>query len=626
VIAAIQSKPDATSNTDSANANSGRGTTPLAFLSTLTAVANKFNDAHAETQTGTKSSHDRKGHEEKKTEDTSQIMEVPLAAAAVAVTVVVPVVTPIVADPMPTDATNLPALAPVELSKTDSSILLAELSSIPSSPTVAMPIQKILPSMPLPAMAQTPAGDTPDTPSAPTDGAAAMPTVRPHTSGTLNFSKSLPMDGVTVTRGDAGTQTLGGVTNKHEDALRKAVAIAMQGTDQQDTSSPLSATGNPCIAIGSPGIAKAISTVATGSPVIGTGIPAMTTGISAIDSPASVKEVAPPITTLLAPTVPAQIDAPTGNVKDSAALFTTDLPPVVSASASQVHAPTGTPAAPAIPTATALTGMPATKGYRGTLPARLTSPAGAIKTTGTQEATTATGHHKISATEDSTDASSSGTASDSDQSKSEASTQPLDTPSVQASFVPHVGNIEQPVAVIPNLAQAPTSGAATVPIAPGAVTVPSPAQLAPPDAISAPVVHSARLIQSIQQSDMRVGINSSEFGAISIHTSSSQGLVSSEITLGHAELAKAINAHLSAMQDKPGPVPALSVRVETSSSTGGSSAGFSQGSQDQKQQQRSEVSHPFNSRSTGSQPWMAETPPIAALSQGALSGRLDIRV
>ncbi len=315
---------------------------------------------------------------------------------------------------------------------------------------------------------------------------------------------------------------------------------------------------------------------------------------------------------------------PSETTKDAAPYATPTPPPDLNATPLPTNAATEALAAAAPPTTTALNGMVLTKGIKGTQTVRRASPDGLAKATEAPGATATSGHHKTSAAEDASGTDASSTESDSDQSKGIYTSQPLEATSIQNSVAPHATTIDVSAITVPSPPHLSTNGATTQ-ADPGAVVTPLPTHVAPPEVISTPMVHSARLIQSIQQTDMRVGINSAEFGAISIHTSTSQGLTSSEITLGHAELAKAINAHLSAMQDRPGPVQALSVRVETSSFTGGSSAGFSQGSQDQRQQ-RSEVSHPSNSRSTGSQPWMEQTPPAAARSQGALSDRLDIRV
>jgi hypothetical protein len=145
-----------------------------------------------------------------------------------------------------------------------------------------------------------------------------------------------------------------------------------------------------------------------------------------------------------------------------------------------------------------------------------------------------------------------------------------------------------------------------------------------PDAVATPFVSSARLIQSIQQSDMRVGLNSLEFGAISIHTSTERGVISSEITLSHEELARTISSHLSAIQETPGTPQVFSVRVDTSSPTHGDSSGPSQHSPDDRQQQQ--TGRTTQSRSTELQPRSEYTLPVAARNLDGLDARLDIRI
>ncbi len=142
--------------------------------------------------------------------------------------------------------------------------------------------------------------------------------------------------------------------------------------------------------------------------------------------------------------------------------------------------------------------------------------------------------------------------------------------------------------------------------------------------VTAPFVSSARLIQSIQQSDMHVGLNSLEFGAISIRTSTERGVISSEITLAHAELARTIGSHISAMQELPGTPLALSVRMDTSSSNPGDSSGPSQQSPDDRQQHL--AGRTTAMRSTESQPRLDSNLPIALRTLDGLNARLDIRI
>jgi hypothetical protein len=63
-------------------------------------------------------------------------------------------------------------------------------------------------------------------------------------------------------------------------------------------------------------------------------------------------------------------------------------------------------------------------------------------------------------------------------------------------------------------------------------------------------VNTARLMQSLQQTEMRVGMRSAEFGEISIRSSISQQQVIAQISAAHGELARAISDHLPSLQAK----------------------------------------------------------------------------
>jgi hypothetical protein len=138
-------------------------------------------------------------------------------------------------------------------------------------------------------------------------------------------------------------------------------------------------------------------------------------------------------------------------------------------------------------------------------------------------------------------------------------------------------------------------------------------------------VASARLAQNIQQSGMRVGLQSKEFGAISIHSvASAQGQISSEITLGHSGLADLIGAHIEESQNKVPYSQMLSVRVDTSGSVGGSSGGLSQGTSGNHPQEDSSQRRAAqrNDNSVGwAGPFQASAVPVSA----GQTGRLDVR-
>jgi hypothetical protein len=58
------------------------------------------------------------------------------------------------------------------------------------------------------------------------------------------------------------------------------------------------------------------------------------------------------------------------------------------------------------------------------------------------------------------------------------------------------------------------------------------------------VINTARLIQNMQDSELRVGIKSADFGNISISASAGRGTLSAQISLEHSDLAKEIAANI----------------------------------------------------------------------------------
>jgi hypothetical protein len=89
----------------------------------------------------------------------------------------------------------------------------------------------------------------------------------------------------------------------------------------------------------------------------------------------------------------------------------------------------------------------------------------------------------------------------------------------------------------------------------------------------APEVNTARLMQSVGQSDMRVGLHSAEFGDISIRTSATRDLVSAQISLGHDELARTLVTHLPELQARLGGAQPMEVRIDRNGQATGQQPG-----------------------------------------------------
>ena len=70
------------------------------------------------------------------------------------------------------------------------------------------------------------------------------------------------------------------------------------------------------------------------------------------------------------------------------------------------------------------------------------------------------------------------------------------------------------------------------------------------DAVVTSGINTAKLIQTMNETGMSVGMRSSEFGNISIRTSVSQQQMLAQISLDHGDLGQAISAHVSSLQTK----------------------------------------------------------------------------
>jgi hypothetical protein len=165
-----------------------------------------------------------------------------------------------------------------------------------------------------------------------------------------------------------------------------------------------------------------------------------------------------------------------------------------------------------------------------------------------------------------------------DQSQPVAAQQEQGAAPVQASFANHIATPMEHASNSGITAPLQTSSplAAHTTKAPDTV---APAVLHLPQAL--PVINTARLIQNIGQSEMRVGMRSSDFGNISISTSATRDLVSAQISLEHSELARTLAVHLPEMQARLGSNnQAMNVRIDLNGQAPGTSAGMSNGSAD----------------------------------------------
>jgi hypothetical protein len=95
-------------------------------------------------------------------------------------------------------------------------------------------------------------------------------------------------------------------------------------------------------------------------------------------------------------------------------------------------------------------------------------------------------------------------------------------------------------------------------------------------------VQTARLVQNLSESELRVGIQSGEFGKIDIHTSINQSQISARIYVEHDELGKALALGLPQLHEK------LSVdhRIDAQIQLYNSGSSYSSGADRQQDQQQ----------------------------------------
>jgi hypothetical protein len=134
-------------------------------------------------------------------------------------------------------------------------------------------------------------------------------------------------------------------------------------------------------------------------------------------------------------------------------------------------------------------------------------------------------------------------------------------------------------------------------------------------------INTARLLQSMSESEMRVGMHSSEFGDISIRTSVSQQQMVAQISLNHSDLSQAIAAHVSTVQAKLGEDYGIHASIEVHNLGSGLANDPGQSSQreqrDFRPSARTEIGLPGAEESSSIQ--------FAAVASISNGNRLDIR-
>jgi len=103
------------------------------------------------------------------------------------------------------------------------------------------------------------------------------------------------------------------------------------------------------------------------------------------------------------------------------------------------------------------------------------------------------------------------------------------------------------------------------------------------------LLHSARLVERIGQTELRVGIQAGEFGNVDIRTSMVRNQFTAQISVERGDLGKVLAAELPSLQNKLSEqrLPMANITLQNQSS--GGSAGFGQGSRQSHTMQQSVI-------------------------------------
>lgn len=133
-------------------------------------------------------------------------------------------------------------------------------------------------------------------------------------------------------------------------------------------------------------------------------------------------------------------------------------------------------------------------------------------------------------------------------------------------------------------------------------------------------INTARLVQSMSETEMRLGMHSTEFGNIAIRTSVSQQQMQAQISVDHGELGNAISAHLPSLQAKLGNDFGLHSSIEINQAVGSQAGRQGQSSQ----QNQAPIARPISAQSVVPVADI-DSLTIPAMQLSNNGGRLDIR-
>jgi hypothetical protein len=247
------------------------------------------------------------------------------------------------------------------------------------------------------------------------------------------------------------------------------------------------------------------------------------------------------------------------------------------------------------------------------------------------DATESKQHAQTASAQQGSQATSQSATTSGDQNQGGASAQGQDAAPVQMNLANHsVAAIAQAQSTATG---SPAPSASSLPgVTPSAAKASdNTASASVPTPQAPPVINTAKLIQNMGQTEMRVGMRSNEFGNISINTSTSRDAITAQISLDHGELAKTLAAHLPEMQARLGVNQPMDVRINMyGAGTGqntGTSGGTTNSSADQSQSGRQQSGSAASSYAGNSVVERQLSPALAAAtSYSGLDARLDIRV
>jgi hypothetical protein len=152
--------------------------------------------------------------------------------------------------------------------------------------------------------------------------------------------------------------------------------------------------------------------------------------------------------------------------------------------------------------------------------------------------------------------------------------------------------------------------------------LPAASHLAGGEPVATSGINAAKLIQTMGETEMHVGMHSEEFGDISIRTSVSQQQMITQISLDHSDLSQAISAHVSTLQAKLGEEYGLRASIQINNQ--GAPLAGDQGSSSQSEQR----SFGRSSRAKSVAPAVLSESgsSVVALTSAGSGHGLDIRV